>query len=277
MVIWCHLRRPPTQQQPCCPGLAAHGNASGNGRRSQQTVWPCQRSVRQSRGGPWSSSVILIYFLIQLILSVFPSTFTSAMIIGNSTGIVEIGRKPAQNLSDTFNLTSYVKTRSTSNDIPVSHWDKDVTDDARKSTSIPQHSQPPSLPKKTVVILFILLCCCIIAVSINFINLQTDYMDLRDFYRGYMGRRLLIIEGRLTSKSYQDELKNSERIRLENGPQVSLSRLHATPPNINHFSQLNGSCKSKLNRTDFSYLANGHVSTIRQGTGSFSLGPKIID
>merc|ERR1719376_1429134 len=55
-------------------------------------------------------------------------------------------------------------------------------------TPIINHSQPPSFDKKTVVIIIILLCCCVIAFSINFINLHTDYLDLKDFYRGYMGR-----------------------------------------------------------------------------------------
>ena len=40
----------------------------------------------------------------------------------------------------------------------------------------------------------------VVGVVINFINLHTDYQDLHDFYRGYVGRRMLISEGKLTSR-----------------------------------------------------------------------------
>jgi len=40
----------------------------------------------------------------------------------------------------------------------------------------------------------------IVGLVINFANLQTDFQDLRDFHRGYLGRQMLIREGRLSSR-----------------------------------------------------------------------------
>ena len=42
-----------------------------------------------------------------------------------------------------------------------------------------QHSPNPSLPKKAAVIIIILLCCCVVAFIINFINVHTDFLDLK--------------------------------------------------------------------------------------------------
>ena len=81
---------------------------------------------------------------------------------------------------------------------------------------------PPAISRKNITICVILVFCVAIAVGINFINLNSDYEDLMDFYKGYMGRRLLIVEGRLTSKSHIQELKAKEQIRIELGPQVNI-------------------------------------------------------
>ena len=66
---------------------------------------------------------------------------------------------------------------------------------------------PPIFSKKAYAIGFILIACVVIAIIINFINLHSDFQDLKDFHRGYMGRKLLIIEGRLTSRTYLHQLK----------------------------------------------------------------------
>jgi len=47
----------------------------------------------------------------------------------------------------------------------------------------------------------------VIAVVINFINLHADFQDLHDFYRGYVGRRMLISEGKLTSRDFLNALR----------------------------------------------------------------------
>ena len=67
---------------------------------------------------------------------------------------------------------------------------------------------PPPFSKKTYAIGFILIVCVVVAVVINFINLHSDFQDLKDFYRGYMGRKLLILEGSLTSRTYINQLKD---------------------------------------------------------------------
>ena len=83
---------------------------------------------------------------------------------------------------------------------------------------------PPAISRKNITICVILGFCVAVAVGINFINLNSDYEDLMDFYRGYMGRRLLIVEGRLTSKSHIQELKAKEQTKIELGPQVNFIR-----------------------------------------------------
>ena len=83
------------------------------------------------------------------------------------------------------------------------------------------HYNAPAMSRKNITICVILFFCVAVAIGINFINLQSDHEDLKDFYRGYMGRRLLIVEGRLTSKRHIQMLKAKEQIKIELGPQVS--------------------------------------------------------
>ena len=40
------------------------------------------------------------------------------------------------------------------------------------------------------------------AIILSFVNVHYDFLELRNFYRGYMGRRLLIQEGRLTYRKH---------------------------------------------------------------------------
>ena len=58
-----------------------------------------------------------------------------------------------------------------------------------------------------MALLFILGFGLTIGLAINFGNLHTDFMDLKDFHRGYMGRKMLIAEGRLASRVYLEALK----------------------------------------------------------------------
>ena len=98
-----------------------------------------------------------------------------------------------------------------------------ATVSGRQEDSSQHHAPNPSLPKKTGVIIIILFCCCVVAFIINFINVHTDFLDLKDFYRGYMGRRLLIIEGRLTSKTYLEYLKDRQKETLQfNNPHTQV-------------------------------------------------------
>lgn len=61
--------------------------------------------------------------------------------------------------------------------------------------------------KKTLAVLVLLMAGVLVGVIINFVNLHTDFQDLQDFYRGYMGRRMLISEGKLTSRDYINAIK----------------------------------------------------------------------
>ena len=90
------------------------------------------------------------------------------------------------------------KPKNSSNKIPT-------TRERARNSVIDLH--PPAVSKKTYAICFILIFCVAVAIIINFINLHSDFQDLKDFYRGFMGRKLLILEGRLTSRTYIDQLR----------------------------------------------------------------------
>ena len=53
------------------------------------------------------------------------------------------------------------------------------------------------------------------AITVNFINLHSDYEELQEFYIGYMGRKMLIQERRLTSRTYLNLLKKEHRWNIE--------------------------------------------------------------
>ena len=79
----------------------------------------------------------------------------------------------------------------------------------------PTPTQPPSFSRKIKVLSFILGVCCIIAIIINFINLQSDYEEVHEFYIGFMGRKMLIQERRLTSRSYLNMLRREHLLDVE--------------------------------------------------------------
>jgi len=65
-----------------------------------------------------------------------------------------------------------------------------------------------TIQKKIYIIIVILSLCIICAIILSFVNIHDDFMELSNFYRGYMGRRLMIQERRLV---YRDKLgKNSK-------------------------------------------------------------------
>jgi len=75
---------------------------------------------------------------------------------------------------------------------------------------------PPSFSRKIKVLGFILGCCCLVAIIVNFINLHSDYEELHEFYIGYMGRKMLIQERRLTSRTYLNLLRREHQLNIEN-------------------------------------------------------------
>ena len=74
---------------------------------------------------------------------------------------------------------------------------------------------PPSFSRKIKVLGFILGCCCLVAIIVNFINLHSDYEELHEFYIGYMGRKMLIQERRLTSRTYLNLLRREHQLNIE--------------------------------------------------------------
>jgi len=84
------------------------------------------------------------------------------------------------------------------------------------SSSAPvNYRLPPHIPtqdtfrndinnKKIVIILTFLGVSVLGAIILSFVNVHYDFLELRNFYRGYMGRRLLIQEGRLTYRKHPD-------------------------------------------------------------------------
>jgi len=61
--------------------------------------------------------------------------------------------------------------------------------------------------KKLTIIIVILSFCVVCAIILSFVNVHDDYVELNNFYRGYMGRRLLIQEKRLLYKAQVDRVQ----------------------------------------------------------------------
>ena len=54
-----------------------------------------------------------------------------------------------------------------------------------------------------------------VAIIVNFINLHSDYEEVHEFYIGFMGRKMLIQERRLTSRSYLNMLRREHLLNVE--------------------------------------------------------------
>ena len=57
------------------------------------------------------------------------------------------------------------------------------------------------------IIIIILSLCFICALILSFVYVHNDYKELFNFYRGYMGRRLLINEKRLVYREKKNKMK----------------------------------------------------------------------
>lgn len=111
-------------------------------------------------------------------------------------------------------------------------------------------TQPLSFSRKVKVLAFILGCCCMVAIIVNFINLHSDYEELQEFYLGFMGRKMLIQEKRLTSKTYLKLLRRAQLESIENDCFMEITEA---------FQQQSSSAKSPKNSTN----CNGH--SMQQG------------
>ena len=87
--------------------------------------------------------------------------------------------------------------------------------------------------KKIVIILTFLGVSVLGAIILSFVNVHYDFLELRNFYRGYMGRRLLIQEGRLTYRKHPEpETQKTKVSRASADFLISLRELYQ------HFSSL---------------------------------------
>ena len=79
--------------------------------------------------------------------------------------------------------------------------------------------------KKIVIILTFLGVSVLGAIILSFVNVHYDFLELRNFYRGYMGRRLLIQEGRLTYRKHPESEPEREKTKVSRAvtPPVRLS------------------------------------------------------
>jgi len=120
---------------------------------------------------------------------------------------------------------------------------KHTTGGANKSPAVnkkPTPTQPPSFSRKIKVLSFILGCCCMVAIIVNFINLHSDYEEVHEFYIGFMGRKMLIQERRLTSRSYLNMLRREHLLNVENDRFMEITEAFhpqtpiATPMGVNN-------------------------------------------
>lgn len=69
--------------------------------------------------------------------------------------------------------------------------------------------------KKIVIILTFLGVSVLGAIILSFVNVHYDFLELRNFYRGYMGRRLLIQEGRLTYRKHPEPEPETQKTKAD--------------------------------------------------------------
>jgi len=85
-----------------------------------------------------------------------------------------------------------------------------------------RHHQAPIIPtqhihrndinnKKIYIILTFLGLSVFGAIVLSFMNVHYDYIELQNFYRGYMGRRLLIQEGRLLTRRHEEKVIQNKK------------------------------------------------------------------
>ena len=77
-----------------------------------------------------------------------------------------------------------------------------------------------TMQKKVTIIVIILCLCVVCAIILSFVNIHDDYVEMSNFYRGYMGRRLLIQEKRLV---YWGQV---ERVKIIQVEYILFSMLH---------------------------------------------------
>jgi len=126
-----------------------------------------------------------------------------------------------------------------SNEIVITEFSSNVTrnyqhiSDIRKSitsTASPKSNLRKYIPtenvfrndinnKKIFIVLSFLGISVVGAIVLSFVNVHYDFLELQNFYRGYMGRRLLIQEGRLTYRNIPKNQEASEQRKCNLSPE----------------------------------------------------------
>ena len=83
-----------------------------------------------------------------------------------------------------------------------------------------------TIQKKIYIIIVILSLCIFGAIILSFVNIHDDFMELSNFYRGYMGRRLMIQERRLVYRGQGDRVSDMQVIILHFKPFISFFSIH---------------------------------------------------
>ena len=160
-------------------------------------------------------------------LSIFFFHFFFRIPIIDTNSLVKVHSKTKQasfvtTISDANNGKKYsdksdnnTKNAELNNDVDDKNYSKNPTKKSRQVPPPPGTTEVPSFSRKVKVICFILSCCCVIAIVVNFINLHSDYEELQEFYIGYMGRKVLIQEQRLTSRTYLNLLRRAQKHGIE--------------------------------------------------------------
>jgi len=96
-------------------------------------------------------------------------------------------------LNSTFTITDAFKSHPHSPIIPTQHIHRNDINN-----------------KKIYIILTFLGLSVFGAIVLSFMNVHYDFLELHNFYRGYMGRRLLIQEGRLLTRRHEEKVKQNK-------------------------------------------------------------------
>jgi len=72
--------------------------------------------------------------------------------------------------------------------------------------------------KKVNIIIVILSFCVVCAIILSFVNTHDDFLEMSNFYHGYMGRRLLIQEKRLVYRTKLQQIDRDLKNKTSNSP-----------------------------------------------------------
>jgi hypothetical protein len=71
-----------------------------------------------------------------------------------------------------------------------------------------------TIQKKLYIIIIILSLCVVCAIILSFVNIHDDFVELSNFYRGYMGRRLMLQENKLV---YREQVEGGNKMQSVGG------------------------------------------------------------